>query len=349
MKNLKELLVRPAASIRDAIERIDVGSMQIALVVDETGRLVGTVTDGDVRRGLLRGIGLEQPVDRVMNPKPTVAHVSQDRDSVKALMRSTGLRQIPILDDDGRVIDLIELMNEFISGATRDNWVVLMAGGLGTRLRPLTEDVPKPLLPVGGRPLIENIVTRMVEQGFRRFFISVNYKGDMIKAHFGDGSRWAAQIDYLEEPMRLGTAGALSLLPAVPRSPFLVVNADLLTKVNFSQLIDFHIHHASRATMCVREHDLKVPFGVVTLDEHHVIAIDEKPTHRFFINAGIYLLEPSVLDYARPNTYMDMTTLFEQLIRDGASISAFPIREYWRDIGQHDDLERARSDSEQDR
>jgi len=344
MRDIKNLLISPSATIRDALEKIDAAGMQIVLVADEKGRLVGTITDGDVRRGLLRGIGLDKPVASVMNRNPTAAHVSQDREWIKALMTKKLLHQIPIIDDEGRVVDLVEVLDELVAGATRENWVVLMAGGLGTRLRPLTDNTPKPMLPIGERPLIEDIVSRLVQFGFRRIFISVNYKGEMIKAHFGNRHEPDVQITFLEEPTRLGTGGALSLLPSRPQHPFLVINADLVTNVNYDYLLDFHVHHSSQAIMCVREYDVQVPYGVVRLDDHRITSIEEKPTHRFFINAGIYLLEPSVLDYVEPRVYMDMPTLFEKLIRNGVQTCAFPIREYWLDIGRLDDLERARNE-----
>jgi NDP-sugar pyrophosphorylase family protein len=219
-----------------------------------------------------------------------------------------------------------------------------MAGGLGKRLGSLTQSCPKPLLKIGGTPILEIIVNRLAEQGFRKLFISVNYRGEMIEDHFGDGARWTADIQYLREPERLGTAGALSLLPERPPQPFVVMNGDLLTKLNLKHLLDFHREHRAKATMCVREYQFQVPFGVVQADEHRLLGIDEKPTHRFLVNAGIYALDPDVLDLVPKNQMFDMPHLFEKLVATGHETMAFPIREYWMDIGRMDDLEQAASE-----
>ena len=243
-------------------------------------------------------------------------------------------------EEAGRVIG-VELLEELIRPRERDNWVVLMAGGLGTRLSPLTNDRPKPMLNVGNKPLLETIIENFVEQGFHRFFISVNYMAGMIKDHFADGGRWGAQIHYLEEDRKLGTAGALSLLPEPPTAPVLVMNCDLLTKVNFRHLLDFHLEHRAQGTMCVREYDFQVPYGVVRLDRQRIAGIDEKPVQRFFVNAGIYVLEPEALHHVPADTFFDMPSLFERLIAEGQEAAAFPIREYWLDIGQLADYDRA--------
>ncbi len=340
MKDWKSTLIAPDASLREAIQTIDNGSLQIALVVDSERRLLGTVTDGDLRRAILRGFGLDQPVQAIMNKRPTVARAEHDMAQVLADMRRKQIHRVPVVDDSGRVIG-VELLEELIRPAERDNWVVLMAGGLGSRLRPLTDDRPKPMLRVGNKPLLETIIENFVEQGFHRFFISVNYMAEMIKDHFADGSRWGAQIHYLEEDRKLGTAGALSLLPKSPSAPFLVMNGDLLTKVDFRHLLDFHHEHRAQATMCVREYDFQVPYGVVRLDGQRIAGIDEKPVHRFFVNAGIYVLEPEALHRVPRDTFFDMPSLFEKLIADGRDTAAFPIREYWLDIGQLADYDRA--------
>jgi dTDP-glucose pyrophosphorylase len=340
MKNWKSTILGPGATLRDAIRTIDASAMQIALVVDENNRLLGTVTDGDIRRGILRGVALELPVSEVMNPSPIVARADEPREQVLANMQARQVHRIPIVDDMGRPVG-IEFLEELVQPHEKDNWVVLMAGGLGRRLQPLTDDCPKPMLKVGNKPLLETIIESFAEYGFHRFYISVNYMADTIKGYFGDGSRWGVQIRYLEESERLGTAGALSLLPEMPSVPLLVMNGDVLTKVNFSQLLDFHGSHGSKATMCVREYDYQVPYGVVRMDNHRITGIDEKPVQRFFVNAGIYVLEPSVLGAIPPKGYFDMTSLFEKLISAGSEAVVFPIREYWLDIGQLSDFDRA--------
>ncbi len=336
----RELMVSPDTPILKTLEIIDASARQIALVVDRDERLLGTVTDGDVRRGLLKGKSLQDPVSQVMNPYPTVASPYDSRENILALMKIKQLKQIPVVDEDGRVLH-VEILQELLRPVRKENTVVLMAGGFGTRLRPLTQECPKPLLKVGDKPILETILHNFIEHGFYRFYISVHYKAEMIQQYFGDGSRWNVEIQYLHEDESLGTAGALSLLPERPASPFFVMNGDLLTKVNFEQLLDFHTVHRAKATMCVREYEHQVPYGVVRLNRHQLLGIEEKPVQRFFVNAGIYVLDPSVLDLIPRRTYFDMPSLFDALVKRQEQTIAFPIREYWLDIGRMGDFERA--------
>ncbi|WP_435627918.1 nucleotidyltransferase family protein [Candidatus Ferrigenium straubiae] len=340
MKDIKKILVSPDSSIRDTIQLIDSSAMQIALVVDGDNHLLGTVTDGDVRRGILRGVALNETVDKIMNPNPSVCREDDAREAILTRMEIRNLRHMPVVDKAGRVVRL-ETHDELLAPKERDNLVVLMAGGLGVRLRPLTENCPKPMLKIGGRPILETILLNFIEYGFRRFYLSVNYMSEAITEYFGDGSRWGVDIRYLRESQKLGTAGALSLLPERPNSPILVMNGDLLTKVNFTQLVDFHGAHRSKATMCVREYDFQVPYGVVKMDHHSITAIEEKPVQTFFVNAGIYMLEPEILDMIPKSDFFDMPTLFDRLIADRSKTIAFPVREYWLDIGHVEDFERA--------
>lgn len=340
MKMWKNVLVLPDTSIREAIRIIDQGALKIALVVDENNRLVGTVSDGDIRRGILKGCELDNPVRMIMNISPSVAKTKDGREEILALMRQKQVYQIPVVDVEGKLVGL-EVIESILAVPPRDNWVVLMAGGLGSRLKQLTADTPKPLLKVGNKPILETILASFVEQGFSKFFISVNFKSELIESHFGDGSRWGVEIEYLREDKKLGTAGALTLLPASTSNPILVMNGDVLTKVNFQHLLDFHAEHEAAATMCVREYDFQVPYGVVRLDNHRITAIEEKPVQRFFVNAGIYVMEPQVIGLLQHGQYTDMPTLFEILISKGGEAAVFPLREYWLDIGRIDDFERA--------
>jgi len=343
MRDWRGTLVHMTTPILDAMRVIDCAALQIALVVDEELRLLGVLTDGDIRRGILRGISLEQSVSLIMSKEMTTVSMHASREEVLFLMKQKDLRQVPVLDDRGRVVDL-RLLADQIEAPIRENWVILMAGGLGRRLQPLTNDCPKPLLEVGGKPVLETILEDLASYGFRRYFISVNYKGDMIRRYVGDGSRWGIRVDYLEESRALGTAGALSLLRERPEKPFVVMNADLLTKVNFNQLLDYHCSHKAAATMCVRDYRLQVPFGVVSLDQQRIRCIDEKPSQRFLVSAGIYVLDPAVLAYVPRDTFFDMPSLFQQLIGERCEAIAFPIREYWIDVGRADDLEQAMGD-----
>ena len=340
MLGWRNLLVTPETPILETLQIIDVNARQIALVVDQHERLLGTVTDGDIRRGLLKGRALSDPVSMVMNAYPTVASPYDSRENILALMKIKQLHQIPIVDEDGRIVH-VEILDNLLQPVKKNNWVVLMAGGLGTRLRPLTEDCPKPLLKVGNKPLLETILLSFVEQGFHRFYISVKYKAEMIQEYFGNGQSWGVDIRYLHETNSLGTAGALSLLPERPTDSFIVMNGDLLTKVNFEQLLDFHKTYRAQATMCVREYDHQVPYGVVKLDKHRLLGIEEKPVQRFFVNAGIYVLNPEVIEFIPHNQYFDMPSLFDVLVKEKKQTIAFPIREYWLDIGRLADFERA--------
>jgi len=346
LESWRKILVSQEDTIKHTIKVIEENASQIALVVDSELRLLGTVTDGDVRRGVLKGIQLDESISKVMNLDPTISTYMDNKDSILRKMKSKKLHHIPIIDEEGRVIGL-EVLDELIRPVQRDNIVVLMAGGLGTRLRPLTENCPKPLLNVGNKPILETIIENFAEYGFTKFYLSVNYKYEMIKEYFGDGSNWGVQIDYIQENKMLGTAGSLSLLPEKPSIPIIVMNGDLLTKVNFKLLLDYHIEHKSQATMCVREYDYQIPYGVVKVDkQHRLLSIEEKPIHRYFVNAGIYVLSPIVLQYLSEDSYHDMPTLFEKVIEDNCCTSVYPIREYWCDIGRIGDYEKANSDYE---
>lgn len=338
--NWKKVAVHPHATIKEAITIIDMGGAQIALVVDDRDVLVGTVTDGDVRRGILKGIGIHECVEKIYNTKPFTMSDDEDDRMIAHMMRDNYFKQIPIVDKSGKVVKL-ELLKNLLKKERRLNWAVIMAGGLGTRLKPLTDSCPKPLLKIAGKPILEIILKRLSEQGINRVYIAVNYKGDMISSYFGDGSKFGVQIEYIHESNKLGTAGALSLLPEVPMQPLLVMNGDLLTGVNFSQMLEFHERHSSNATMGVIEYDVQVPYGVVKLQDHHLKSLDEKPVQTFFINAGIYILEPSILKLIPHNTQFDMTELFQNIFHEKQKAVAFPIREFWLDIGKPDDFSKA--------
>lgn len=340
MKSWKEIAVTQATSVRETIRRIDTTGTQIALVVDEQERLLGTVTDGDIRRGILRGVSLDEGAASVMNPHPTTASPRDDRAAILSMMKQRKIHHVPVVDESGRLLGL-ETLDELLRPGIRENLVVIMAGGLGTRLRPLTDERPKPMVNVGGRPLLETIILGLAEYGLRRFRIALNYKGDMIRAHFGDGSDFGVEVTYLEERERLGTAGALRMLDDAPEAPFLVMNGDVLTRLNFDHLLDFHAGHGAAATICVREYDFQVPFGVVTVDQHRVLGLEEKPVQRFFVSAGVYVLEPSALAHIPRDAPCDMPDLLNTLMRRGSEVSAFPIREYWLDVGHLADYERA--------
>jgi dTDP-glucose pyrophosphorylase len=339
MAQISKYLVDETTSIFETIRAIGDGNLQVALVCRD-GKLLGTATDGDIRRAILASIPLDSPISAVMNRTPTTASLGISNMAALTMMRQRSIHQLPILDPDGKVVD-IKLIDDLAIPSQSGHWVVLMAGGLGSRLKPLTDDLPKPLIRIGDKPILETVMTGFIKAGFGKFFISVNYKAEMIREYFGDGSAWGVDISYLEENERLGTAGALSLMPERPTQPFFVMNGDLLTTVNFEQMLKYHLEHQAFSTVCVREHSITVPFGVVEFEDSRLIGIREKPTQKFFVNAGVYLLDPGVLDHLDANEAVDMPSLIERTIAKGKPSVVFPLREYWIDVGQLGDLQRA--------
>ena len=340
----RQVCISPMATIGEAIRTIDESSLQIALVVDGS-RLCGSLTDGDVRRAMLKGLTLDEPVSRAMNPNPKTGFLGESRELLVERMRQLRIRQMPILNFNGEIADLA-IVDEMVSPQVLMNRVVLMAGGLGKRLSPLTDDCPKPMLSVGGCPILETVLLNLLDYGFRHFSIAVNYKAEMITDYFGDGSKWGAEIEYLHESKPLGTAGALCLLKERPKDPIVLMNGDILTKVNFNHLLEFHSAHDSKATMCLRDYEIQIPYGVVKVDGYQILEIQEKPIQKFFVNAGIYVLDPQMLDLVPHQEPIDMTDLFDKIMAAKWSHAVFPIREYWVDVGRHSDLDRATIDFE---
>nr|WP_257214892.1 nucleotidyltransferase family protein [Sphingomonas sp. R-74633] len=278
-----------------------------------------------------------------MNEHPHCASATDSTESILATMRSAALHQIPVLDERGIVIGL-RLIDDFLAPTARDNWVVIMAGGLGSRLRELTKSTPKPMLPVGPRPLLETIVRNFVGQGFTSIYIAVNYLGEQIEEHFGDGARFDADIRYLREDQRMGTAGPLGLLPERPALPILVTNADVLTKQNFGAMIDDHVGHDTEITVGVRTYDMQVPFGVVRQSEGRVVAIEEKPVSSYTISAGMNVISPGCLDLIPRNQFYDMPSLFSEAVGAGKLVRTYNVESYWLDVGQPHEYERANAD-----
>lgn len=343
MINHNDVIIYKSNTIKDALEIIEKGAVRIAIVLDDDQKVIGTITDGDIRRGLLKGLDLNSSIENLYFKTPTLANINESRDEIIQKAISKKLYQIPIVNDKGQLVGIEDLAT-LLKITNKRNRVILMAGGLGTRLRPLTEETPKPLLKVGSQPILETIIKNFVKNGFVNITISVNYKADMIKDYFKDGSELGANIDYIEETKRLGTAGALSLIQEKPTEPFFVMNADLLTNVNLSNLLDFHVYEQSFATMCVREYDFQVPYGVIQTKGSEIISIQEKPVHKFFVNAGIYVLSPKVFEHIPHDQFFDMPTLFENLIEKNEKTISFPIHEYWMDIGRMSDYEQAQNE-----
>ena len=340
MKNIKNIKLKQNATIKEALGIIDSGAMQIALVVDDNDKLLGTLTDGDIRRGILRGLDLDSSIETIVFKEPAIAKISSTKEEILKIALSKKLHQIPIVDDNGIVLDLKEI-EELVEPKIKTSRVILMVGGLGTRLRPLTQDTPKPMLKVGNKPILQTIVEKFAEYGFVNITMCVNFNASIIRDYFGDGKEFGVNIDYVLEEKRMGTAGALSLLKERPSEPFFVMNGDLLTNVNFEHIFNYHMINKATATMCVREYDYEVPYGVVKMNDNKITAIAEKPVQKFFVSAGIYMLSPEILDLIPKNEFYDMPALFEKLIKLSKNVISFPIREYWLDIGRMEEYQRA--------
>ena len=340
MEKIKDIIVNEDTSIIDVLKIIDKSSKQLALVVDSKQKLLGTLSDGDIRRALLNNIPLTDSIKNVYFKTPTVANINDSREEIINICISKKIHQIPIVDNDSNLVGL-EILDELISKEQKSNKVILMVGGLGTRLRPLTETTPKAMLHVGGKPILQTIVEKFVSYGFVNIVMCVGYKSNIIQDFFGDGSKFGAHIEYVLEDKRMGTAGALSLLETKPVEPFFVMNGDLLTNVNFEHLLEYHLENNSIATMCVREYDFQVPYGVVNVKDGKILSIEEKPVHKFFVSAGIYMLSPDCISHIPENEFYDMPTLFEKLIAMNENTVSFPLREYWLDIGRMEEYEKA--------
>lgn len=339
-RDWREAVLSSDATIEQVIRNLDRVAIKIALVVNARRELEGTISDGDVRRGLLKGLTLESPITTIIHRHPLVVPPGLGRDLVTRLMVANKIQQIPVVDERSQVIGL-HLWDEITTPLARPNLMVIMAGGSGTRLRPQTEHCPKPLLPVAGKPMLEHIIERAKLEGFRHFVLAIHYLGEMIEAHFGDGSSLGVRIDYLREQSPLGTAGALSLLSPRPETPFVVTNGDVLTDIHYGELLDFHVRHNAAATMAIRVHEWQHPFGVVQMQGVNIVGFEEKPITRSHINAGVYALSPQAFEVLRAGEPCDMPGVFERLQELGVRTVAYPMHEPWLDVGRPDDLRSA--------
>ncbi|MFC2035006.1 nucleotidyltransferase family protein [Chloroflexota bacterium] len=345
---LEQLLVAPDSSIRDVIACIEGNSTGIALVVDGDNRLIDTITDGDIRRGILDGIVLDSPVKALLKrrasspyPAPLTAPVGTTNAELLRMMNEYTLRHIPLVNDAGQVVS-IALISDLVKEFQPPLTAVVMAGGYGTRLHPLTKDIPKPMLPMGDRPLLELIMEQLQQAGIQQVNIATHHRAEKIVKHFGNGKAFGIEINYVTEDRPLGTAGALGLMET-PKEPVLVINGDVLTQVNFLSMLSFHREHGADLTVAVRQYDLQVPYGVIECDGPRVRQVNEKPLLGLLVNAGIYLLEPSVYHYI-PKERFDMTDLIRRLLEDERPVVGFPIIEYWLDIGRYEEYEQAQKD-----
>lgn len=339
--NWERALLPSAATLQDTIECLNVSSLQIAMFVTDENILIGTVTDGDIRRGLINGLKLTDSVSEIINSEPLVVPLSMSRDVVLQVMRVNNIHQVPVVNEEGQVLDLY-VLDDFLIPKARPNVMVIMAGGRGVRMKHHTENCPKPLLEVGGKPMLEHIIERAKAEGFANFFISVNYLGHMIEHYFGDGEKLKVNIKYIHEQSPLGTAGALGLIPTLPNEPIVVTNGDVLTDVKYGELLDFHVCNSSFATMAVRQYEMHNPFGVVKTKDGEIVGFDEKPVSLSHINAGIYVLNPGELKLLIKEEHCDMPTLFNRISEQKKLCLVYPMHETWMDVGRPDDLTAAR-------
>lgn len=339
----RNVVVAPSVSVKEALQRLDKEGLRIVLVCDDSMKLLGVVTDGDIRRALLKGVGLENEVQTIMNTSPTTVANNLSRKDAIALMQSKSILAVPVLDEE-KLVGL-QTLQQAKNTQEYDNPVFIMAGGFGTRLRPLTDETPKPMLKVGERPILETLILNFIKSGFSNFYISTHYLPSVIKDYFGNGSKWNVDITYVHEETPLGTGGALGLLPeSTPDLPLIMVNGDVLTTVDFERVLDFHVQNDALATMCVREYDYQIPYGVIVGDGERIISMEEKPVQRFFVNAGIYVIDPEVFKAVDKNRHIDMPTLLQKYLDENRDVLMFPIHEYWLDIGRMDDFKRAQTD-----
>lgn len=342
--DLKKYLAAPSDTIRKAIELIDRNKDGIVLVVEKE-KLVGTITDGDIRRFLLNGRSVEELCEKVMWKTPTTALAGSTPEELRALLKKYRLTSIPLVDKEHRPVGVVSFRDLWEQAAPESHFAVIMAGGEGKRLRPITESIPKPMIEVGGKPVLENIVTGLAKSGIKDIQISLNYRGDIIENHFGDGSRFGVSIGYLREEKKLGTAGALSLLPSLPARPFLVMNGDVMTNVNYQRMFEFHKQHRAAITVAATMYHFRIPYGVLETAGQFVMGLKEKPSQNFLCNAGIYIVDPEMVEMIPQDESYDMIHLMDAAMKEGLPVAAFPIHEYWLDIGQKEDLDKARKEA----
>jgi dTDP-glucose pyrophosphorylase len=339
----KNTLIDPKCSIREALAIIDDGSFRVALVADQNKKLLGIVSDGDIRRGLLSGISLDNNVSNVMTTNPTTATTEVSNEELVEIMKSKEILSIPLIEND--VIVGLKSLHESLKIPKLKNPVFIMAGGFGKRLKPLTDNSPKPMLKIGDKPILEIILLNLIEAGFSDFYISTHYMPKVIIDYFGDGSAWNVSIKYVHEESPLGTGGALGLLPAdICKLPLIMINGDILTNVNYRKILDFHNNESASATVCCREYQFQIPYGVIYSEAGRVKSIEEKPNKIFYINAGIYVVNREIIDRIKCNEKVDMPVFLEREALDRDGLVMFPIHEYWLDIGRIDDFNRAQVD-----
>ena len=341
MRKISDICLNHKKTLFDALKNLEKGDSQIVLVVDDEDKLLGTISDGDIRRSLIIGKSLKTNVSEIMNKNCITSLLGEKKQKLLEVMKKKLINQIPILDESGRILELIKMRDLIEVKNINDNPVLIMAGGIGSRLRPFTENCPKPMLTIGNKPILEILLDQLIENGFTNFYFSVNYLKEKIINYFEDGSKWNVSINYLIEEKPLGTAGSISLLPKEIKKTFIVMNGDILTKFNLNQLINFHYKNNSFTTICAREYEVSIPFGVIETEGIELKRIVEKPTYKNYVNAGVYAFDPQVLDFLNNNEAKDMPDLINEIKAYKKKVILCPIHEYWLDIGRRETLEKA--------
>ncbi|KLD99965.1 nucleotidyltransferase family protein [Aliarcobacter butzleri] len=331
-----KLILTDRTDFKDAVKKLDKNGNGVLPVVDINDNLLGLITDGDIRKAILNN---NLDLEHIINKNPYKLNMNSSKKQIINYLKKVHRRHLPLVDDKNKFIKIFTL--DEIEFNFKSNWVVIMAGGLGTRLGELTKDIPKPMLKVGAKPMIEHIIDMFVSHGFTKFMLSVNYKAEVIKEYFKDGSKFGIEVRYLEEKKRLGTGGALSLIDVELNEPFFVTNGDVLSSLDYEELLSYHKEQNSIATMCIRKDTYQIPYGVIEIDEkNNIKAMKEKPIKDFFINTGIYVLNSEVLNYVPKDEFFDLPTLFDVLKRENKSTKAFEITDYWIDMGKPSDYEK---------
>ncbi|GCD11351.1 nucleotidyltransferase family protein [Clostridium tagluense] len=341
--SIDKYCIGASSTIKEAMVVIDKNLTGGALVVNENNELVGTITDGDIRRAILKEASINDSIENTYFKNFKFVTEEHSKKKAKEYMLSNKIRQVPVIDKDKKLIDLY-FLDDIISYEKKDNYVFILAGGLGTRLRPLTETVPKPMLTVGDKPILELIIEQFKEYGFRNFIISLNYKGEIIEDYFKNGSEFGVKIEYIKETKKLGTAGSIALVKEKFTKPFIVINGDILTGIDFEKFLNHHIKNNFNITVGVRNYEINVPYGVLVTDNMLIESLEEKPTYKFHINGGVYVVNPEIVKYIKEDEVYNMTDLIEDAMNNDYTSGIYEITEYWKDIGQIEDYRKANTD-----
>lgn len=341
--NIEKLLAYPYYSIKETLKLLDNGAKGIILVVNEQKKLLGTITDGDIRRAILKGISLEEKIEEIMHKNPKKVEQGASRDEIKDILIKNAIKELPIVDTNNIIIDMITI-NDILLPQGKENPVIIMAGGLGTRLKDLTKEIPKPMLRIGNEPILQHIVNNFKKYGFNKMFISVNYKAEIIENYFQDGYAYGTKIQYIKESKRLGTAGSIKLVENFIDKPFFVINGDIFTNLNLENMMGFHISNNFDITVGIRKHSFQIPYGVIKTNKSYITKVEEKPTIEYLINAGIYCLKSEIISLIPKDEYFEITDLINICIKNGLKVGCYEIKDYWMDIGRIEDYNKVNDD-----